>query len=92
MPTSAVNLARLMIAQLSKCSRTCEDKNTLCGCAQTARAIMALETERCAQIIEGGQETIRETSNGTARYLSQRSKGNLAGMAFAEAIRERTND
>jgi hypothetical protein len=48
------------------------------------------EREACAKVIEDNQETIRETANGTERGVSPRTHGNLAGLAYAAAIRARS--
>jgi hypothetical protein len=50
-------------------------------------AIRVEERERCARLIETMQETIRETDNGSERYLAPRMKGNLLGLAFADGVR-----
>jgi ATPase subunit of ABC transporter with duplicated ATPase domains len=52
-----------------------------------ALSIEAETREACAKVIEDNQETYRETSNGTERRLTPRLHGNLAGLAFATAIR-----
>lgn len=49
-----------------------------------ARALMA-ERERCAKIVEDNQEVVNLKSS--ARLLAPRVEGNLAGIAFAAAIR-----
>jgi hypothetical protein len=43
--------------------------------------------ERCAQVVENGQESHRSTPTEDGYYLSPRMRGNLAGLAYAEAIR-----
>jgi hypothetical protein len=49
------------------------------------------EREECAKLIEEVQEGQRNTPDDTTYYVSPRSEGNLAGLAYAAAIRERTN-
>ena len=58
---------------------------------QGYKAGMLAEREACAKLIEEVQETQRNDANGTTYYVSPRGKGNLAGLAYAAAIRERTN-
>jgi len=48
------------------------------------------EREACARVIEEGQETFSDTRAGQSRHLTPRAKGNLAGLAYAEAIRARS--
>ena len=64
---------------------------------ETARAAArpALPTreetiEECAKFVEQHQETIRETSNGSERYLASRKVGNLMGMAYVDGLRALT--
>lgn len=54
---------------------------------QAERDARARAIEKCARMVEEGQET--HTSSGTEerRHLSPRRHGNLAGLAYAEAIR-----
>lgn len=43
--------------------------------------------EECAKFVEQHQETIRETSQGSERYLSPRKVNNLLGLAYVDGIR-----
>jgi hypothetical protein len=43
--------------------------------------------EEAAKFVEQHQETIRETSNGSERYLSPRKVGNLMGVAYVDGLR-----
>ena len=48
------------------------------------------EREACARVIEEGQETESNTATSTSRFLTPRRKGNIAGLVYAEAIRNRS--
>jgi hypothetical protein len=50
-------------------------------------AIQAEALERAAAVVENGQETHLSTADGDSRFLTPRRHGNLAGLAFAAAIR-----
>jgi hypothetical protein len=50
-------------------------------------AIQAEALERAAAVVENGQETHLSTADGDSRFLTPRRHGNLAGVAFAAAIR-----
>jgi hypothetical protein len=55
---------------------------------EIARALLAERlsaTERAAKIVEDGQEVVSLTTN--RRFIEPRGEGNLAGIAFAAAIR-----
>jgi len=43
--------------------------------------------ELAAQLVEKMQESIRNTDGGTERCLTERTEGNLMGLAFADGIR-----
>ncbi len=43
--------------------------------------------ERCARVVDINQETYSETPSGTERHVTPRMRGNLAGLAYAAAIR-----
>jgi hypothetical protein len=43
--------------------------------------------EECAKFVEQHQESIRESSNGSERYLSARKVGNQMGLAYVDGIR-----
>lgn len=43
--------------------------------------------EECAKFVEQHQETIREASTGSERYLSPRKVNNLMGLAYVVGIR-----
>lgn len=43
--------------------------------------------EECAKFVEQHQETNRETSNGSERYLAPRKVGNLMGIAYVDGLR-----
>ena len=58
--------------------------------AEMVEAAVAAEREACAKIIEDGQETFSNTREEQRSYLTPRAKGNLAGLAYAEAIRSAT--
>lgn len=49
--------------------------------------IRAKTTEECALVVDNGQETIRETPQGSQRILTPRTRHNLTGIAYATAIR-----
>lgn len=44
--------------------------------------------EAAAQMIEEGQETVSQTAEETRHYVTPRKHGNIAGLAYAAAIRE----
>lgn len=43
--------------------------------------------EQCAKFVEQHQESTRETSDGSTRYLSPRKVGNQMGLAYVDGIR-----
>lgn len=43
--------------------------------------------EMAASVVEQGQETNTETAHESLRHVTKRSKGNMMGLAFADAIR-----
>jgi hypothetical protein len=43
--------------------------------------------ERCAKVVEDGQESHRSSATEDMYYLSPRTRNNLAGLAYAAAIR-----
>jgi hypothetical protein len=49
-------------------------------------AVARVVVERCARVVEEGQETFSSSRTEERHYLSPRRKGNLAGLAYAEAI------
>lgn len=55
--------------------------------AAAARQARAEMREEAARVIEEGQESHRSSASEDRYYLSSRTRGNLAGLAYAEAIR-----
>ena len=57
------------------------------GASLCADAAIALVVERCAQVVDQGQETWSNASGEDEASIGPRKHGNLTGLAYAAAIR-----
>lgn len=67
------------------------DARTMAHVYELAATVVDAEREACARVIEESQEPFSDGRDGQRRHLTPRSHGNLAGLAYADAIRRRSN-